>query len=250
MKNLESGVFPGTRAKMNFRSYAGIYYKKNIGSQGWELENKFLLFTETNRKGQDLIITSHGTSAGWLGSVSIPANTTLNVLGPHGHALFDPGLTTLMGASFKPYAKVNNQNFGFGHVNRGQVYEGKNEKRRGLTFFAEHSQSLKSVAGTAGGKNYRNYYLVKYEKDTENDYHSIRQFIELNMHACDEKLPTFNHRRMDVLSVRSPKVAFIVTLKDAFKALNRNGIHYENIYLCFCRCSWNPLASYRAGYHV
>lgn len=250
MKHLESGFFPGTRARMNFRRFNGIYHKREIGSQGWELGKKFLLFTETYKKGQDLIITAHGLTAGWLGTVSIPAGTTLNILGPHGHPLADPGLVSLTYKEFQPYAKMRNGNVASGHVNREQVYHGGKIKYKNRQFFINHSQSLKNVTGTRHEGGYRNYYLEKYEDDTKNNYVTIRSFIERNMGAYENEEPNFIHRRVDVLSIRDQKLPFRSTLKDVLNELNHYGIHYENIYLSFCRCSWNPLASYRAVYKV
>ncbi|WP_312414910.1 putative adhesin [Pseudescherichia sp.] len=232
---------------MTTRLYPAIPTAFSVDSIAWELENDFLLFTAGKSKGQDLLITSHGGYFPFNGDFIIPPGVVLSVLGPHQHALIDPGLENMLKPSVRPYANISTNNITFGAVNRNQSPWGEPNKHP----FENHMQSLKSITGTYRTGRFRNYSLQKYEGDTERNYDGIRRFINNNNFGIWTGDSTkYTMRQIDVLSVRNRPMRMAPTIKDAVKALIKKDIYYDKIILCFCRCSMSPFADFKEDYYA
>lgn len=240
-------TFPGTNHSMTTRLYPALPAAFSVDSVAWELEEKFLLFTAGKKKGQDLLITSHGGYFPFNGDFIIPSGIVLSVLGPHQHALIDPGLHNMVKPSVRPYANISTSNIGFGTVNRSQ----SPWKKPNVHPFENHIQSPKSITGSYRAGRFRNYSLYKYEKDTDADYYGIRSFINTNNFGIWTGDATkYTMRNIDVLSVRNRPMKMAPTINDAVKALIKNDIYYDKIILCFCRCSSSPFASEKPDYYA
>lgn len=242
-------IFPNTVNSMNTRTFSEKFYGSGANCMAWELNRDFLLFTAGMNKGQDLIITSHGDYLPYNGEFSLPPGIALTVLGPHNHALLDPSLNSMLTGTIKPYATVTKNNVAFHDVNRDYSVRSSIVSNVRKQPFIDFQQTLKSVTGTNKKGKFRNYSLYKYELDTENEYHGIREFVELNYLGALRNSSFYTKRTFDILSVRNRRTRFIPpTLKEAINALMTKNIYYERIILCFCRCSGNPLAKETDNY--
>ncbi|MFH0271671.1 RHS repeat-associated core domain-containing protein [Vibrio jasicida] len=67
------------------------------------LGQNFLLFKKKNTASDRLVLTSHGSVAP---SRSFVTDTKLNYYAPHGKALVDPGLGSLMNNNYRPYEAI------------------------------------------------------------------------------------------------------------------------------------------------
>lgn len=219
--------FPGTRHKMMVRIYPPIHNSPPTECYAWELGRNYLLFTAGMKKGQDLIITAHGSYSDIISDdiFEIPVGYTFTALGPHDWELVDPGLTALQSRSLIPYASISRNHYHFRNVNR--IYPE----------IFNYTQNLMSVSGTTKPGYFRNYTLSKFEFDAISNYSSTRAFIELNQTCAQPDYHTrfLSSRTMDVITVRNRLLSRDTSLKNIINILTKKGIKYERIILSFCR---------------
>ena len=171
-----------------------------------ELGNKVYVWTQGGGKEsqkEGAIISSHGGQAIFNGEFSVPDGVTLHFYAPHGYALQDPSLFSVI-------------------LGKATV----NETVKGPKKFADYK--LHKYQGSHGNEseNYESIGLLGMTDQELIDAGFSRQQLE----SRDKPLP------LDVITIRNRNMRVSPMLSDVLNLLQTNGWNYKTIHCSFCRC--------------
>lgn len=201
-----------------------IAHARPTGSSGdischieYRLGDRMKIIARPGSASRQLVITAHGEYAPWSGDVAVPAGTVVKFLNPHDTLLRDPGLRELAGSRDMSFASVASN-----YVRQHRPMANQDAAR----------WNLAALSGCATLGHVKNYRLFKYEDD---DLHAIARALNFNRQVCESGIGN----ACDFLTIRNRKSLAAqltdVTLRDVFRELATNDLHYDTIVCSFCR---------------
>nr|WP_315593444.1 hypothetical protein [uncultured Cupriavidus sp.] len=206
------------------RPWVKAAYARLAGSGGdiscfmeYRLGERMKIIARPGCDARQLVITAHGEYAPWSGEAVVPAGTVVKFLNPHDTLLRDPGLRELAGSRDISFASVAST-----YVRQHKPMANQEAAR----------WNLAALAGCATPGRVRNYRLFKYEDD---DLNAIARALDFNRQLCESGIGT----ACDFLTIRNRRSLAAqvtdVTLRDVFRELATNDLHYDTIVCSFCR---------------